>query len=97
MCDRFLQNVPPAKRVWNKLGLSLWFTTRKSFFSSIPFSQIDLEKSKCGGANYPDESVSDNNGFVSRASRYHDGGDGKGHEAEIEINIFSLKFLRREA
>lgn len=42
----------------------------------ILFFQIDLDKSKCGGANYPDERVSDNNCFVSSTS-CHGGEDGR--------------------
>uniref|UniRef100_H2LZZ3 Phosphofurin acidic cluster sorting protein 2 n=1 Tax=Oryzias latipes TaxID=8090 RepID=H2LZZ3_ORYLA len=61
---------PKLKPYFEGLSLSSSQTEIGSIHSSRshrePPSPIDLEKSKCGGANYPDESVSDNNGFVSR-------------------------------
>uniref|UniRef100_A0A3P9K1K0 Phosphofurin acidic cluster sorting protein 2 n=1 Tax=Oryzias latipes TaxID=8090 RepID=A0A3P9K1K0_ORYLA len=61
---------PKLKPYFEGLSLSSSQTEIGSIHSSRshrePPSPIDVEKSKCGGANYPDESVSDNNGFVSR-------------------------------
>ncbi|XP_020569168.1 phosphofurin acidic cluster sorting protein 2 isoform X3 [Oryzias latipes] len=58
---------PKLKPYFEGLSLSSSQTEIGSIHSSRshrePPSPIDLEKSKCGGANYPDESVSDNNGF----------------------------------
>ncbi|XP_024130923.1 phosphofurin acidic cluster sorting protein 2 [Oryzias melastigma] len=58
---------PKLKPYFEGLSLSSSQTEIGSIHSSRshrePPSPIDLDKSKCGGANYPDERVSDNNCF----------------------------------